>query len=188
MYRFLGIISISGVIMSGVMSSSAQDKATSNLIFILDKSLSKDNKFIIKTDAGVLTKSWANQDADLYWNIIVEPKQYRISLPTSINDVSITTTSDLPTYFRIAPYDVDGTISGVQITSWTGKAGAAVDKTVEYLQKNGFADDLIPRRLGVYGNTIALFPDAPWALPPPPHLPAPPSPSPSPAPSPLPPK
>src|ERR1700677_2512061 len=125
-------VSIASLITLGVMSSDAQEKMSSNLIFLVDKSLSKDKTFVIKSDKYAVEKPWFKEDADFYYNIIVAQKQYKINIPGPISSVTITTTSDHPTYLRLSPYRVDGALSGVQVTSWSGRPDAEVEKTVEY--------------------------------------------------------
>jgi len=150
--------------------SRSEDLPTSNLVFLVDKSLSKDRTFIVMDDEKrVIDKiPWFKERSDLYRGYIVAQKEYRVDLLGPIRSVTITTQNDQTTYLRISPYFSDNGTNGVQITSWSGSPGKAVEKIITDLKESGFGEDIKPVKLGITGKTIQFFPDAPWPVPPPP--------------------
>lgn len=146
---------------------SSSGKAVEQLDISCRQDLSKDNKFVVENAGKKYAKEWIKEDSDFYWNLIVDPKEYKIDIPGPIRSVTITTTQGQSTYLRISPYRAEGGISGIQITSWTGPAGKAVEDTIDYLAKGGFKEDILPANLAIKGEAIRFYPDAPWPIPPP---------------------
>ena len=144
--------------------------SVSNLIFLVDKSVAKENSFNFFDEKGtLLTKvGWEKQPTDFYKDFIVSSREYKIYFPSPARYVGIYAYPGIRTFIRIGPYYVGSKIAGVQISVWTGEAGEAVTATVRDLVNAGYRSDTVATKLVVPGQSIFFTPEAPWEIPPPP--------------------
>ena len=78
----------------------------------------------------------------------------------------MTTIENETTFLRVSPYRSEDKILGIQVASWNGLPGISVEKTVEFLQSNGFKDATADE-IGSYWKRYISSPGLSVAHPPP---------------------
>lgn len=111
-----------------VSATGAEDQSSSNLVFVIDKSLVAGRSILFKDEHNEIIDKvpWFKQDSDFYRNFILSRKRYTINLPEGWPSVVVTTKPGQPTYLRLSPQPLGGGIVARQITTWNGPPGPKV--------------------------------------------------------------